>query len=352
MSQPSSEPTDPAAVPWPERARRVAPFAALCAVVFPVAWLSDPVDPQELVASGALFALVGLLIVATPWQRFSEWARTVPVVIFCIAVFLLRDASGGGAGGFGSTLLLVPVIWQGIYGRTRDLVATFAAVTITLLAPIVLIGGSTYDPAVEWPRAIVAILMWSVVGFVVHTLVVALRSKEASLGELVDRLDDQANTDALTGLANRRAWNDRLALEVVGAAHGGPSVTIALMDLDHFKAYNDRHGHPAGDELLSSLGASWRAASPSPDLLCRWGGEEFAVLLVATDATEARTAVERLRALVPGNETFSCGMATWQPPMTPADLMASADRCLYAAKNGGRDQVVAADPGAHATDSI
>lgn len=352
MSQLDAGPTDVAVVPWPVRARRVAPFAALCAVVFPIAWLSDPAKPQELVASGLVFAMVGLLIVAVPWNRLAEAAKMIPVLTFCIAVFLLRDASGGGAGGFGSTLLLLPVIWQGIYGRTRALVATLVAVVVTLLVPIVFIGGSTYDPAVEWPRAIVALLMWSVVGFVVHSLVVALRSKEASLAELVEQLDGQANTDALTGLANRRAWNDRLDLAVATAGRGGASVTIALLDIDHFKAYNDRHGHPAGDDLLSSLGAAWRASSRSIDLLCRWGGEEFAVLLVNADPAAARVVVERLRALVPYDQTFSCGMATWEPPMTPTDLMEAADRALYTAKADGRDRIVEATTGQQAPDSV
>jgi diguanylate cyclase (GGDEF)-like protein len=117
---------------------------------------------------------------------------------------------------------------------------------------------------------------------------------------------------------------------------------VARLDLDHFKAYNDRHGHLAGDRLLRAAAAAWSGSLRGTDVLARWGGEEFALLLPDCDAPGATALIERLRGTLPDAVTFSAGVATSGGGEEPRALMDAADRALYRAKAEGRDRVVVA----------
>ncbi len=155
--------------------------------------------------------------------------------------------------------------------------------------------------------------------------------------DLIDTLSRRASTDTLTGLANRRVWRDNLPALM---AAPGP-LAVALLDLDHFKTYNDERGHLAGDDLLHVLGRAWRPLLRHEDLLVRWGGEEFALAMPGCPLAEAREIVERLRSAVPYGQTVSAGVTTWDGQERAAALLARADVALYRAKNNGRDRVVA-----------
>jgi diguanylate cyclase (GGDEF)-like protein/PAS domain S-box-containing protein len=163
-----------------------------------------------------------------------------------------------------------------------------------------------------------------------------------ALSDLLARLDAQARTDQLTGLANRRTWDHELPRELARSRRTGEPLSLALLDLDRFKAYNDTHGHPAGDRLLRGAAAAWGERLRATDVLARYGGEEFAVLLPACDAASAEAVAEKLREAVPGAETCSIGVATWDGGESAEALVARADAALYAAKGAGRDRVVAA----------
>ncbi|MDO8185471.1 diguanylate cyclase [Conexibacter sp. JD483] len=160
---------------------------------------------------------------------------------------------------------------------------------------------------------------------------------------LLDRLQTLSSTDPLTGLSNRRMLDDTLAREIARAARTGEPLSIAMLDLDHFKAYNDRRGHQAGDELLRRAARSWEAAVRRTDLVARYGGEEFTLVLPACDATAARALIERVRAATPDEQTCSVGCASWDGIETPDALLDRADRALYGAKRDGRDRAVFAD---------
>ena len=112
-------------------------------------------------------------------------------------------------------------------------------------------------------------------------------------------LEDLAFTDALTGLGNRRAWETWLDAAMASARHDGEPLCIAILDLDHFKAYNDANGHPAGDALLAGAAVSWRRELRPTDILARYGGEEFAAVLPACSLDGAQVVVERIRAATP-----------------------------------------------------
>ena len=153
------------------------------------------------------------------------------------------------------------------------------------------------------------------------------------------RLAGQALCDPLTGLYNRRYLMDRLAEEVGRVDRHGSSLTLAVLDLDDFKAINDRHGHLHGDEALRTFGAAVQATLRESDLAFRFGGEEFVVLFPDTPFPVVATALERLRERLPG-PSFSGGVG--QYPAEAADataLLQLADARLAAAKRAGKGQV-------------
>jgi diguanylate cyclase (GGDEF)-like protein len=129
---------------------------------------------------------------------------------------------------------------------------------------------------------------------------------------------------------------------VARAARSSQPLCVAILDLDHFKRYNDTHGHQGGDRLLKEAAAAWRASIRVTDLLARYGGEEFALLAPACGLDDARVLADRLRAVVPGGATVSIGVAAWDGQETAEELVARADSALYAAKEGGRDRYVIA----------
>ena len=158
--------------------------------------------------------------------------------------------------------------------------------------------------------------------------------------QLRDELERSAATDPLTGALNRRAWQTRLDELTQHAAQSLTPLTVALVDLDNFKAYNDSHGHAAGDELLRQFADQVRAGLRARDLFARWGGEEFILALVDCEGDEAGRVLERIRAAVPGDQTCSIGHTVWDTVEVMSASVSRADMALYAAKRDGRDRIV------------
>jgi diguanylate cyclase (GGDEF)-like protein len=169
--------------------------------------------------------------------------------------------------------------------------------------------------------------------------IAALVGGELERRDLVRRLAIDARTDALTGMANRHAWEAQLPNALRSAERLGHPLTVVLIDIDFFKAYNDLHGHPAGDGALREIGRRWRSMTRDIDLLARIGGEEFGLVLPGCDPAEAHAVVDRLRADMPAGLTASAGVSAWSLPQTAEQVVAEADRALYRAKSDGRDRV-------------
>ncbi|MBA2427104.1 MAG: GGDEF domain-containing protein [Actinobacteria bacterium] len=146
-------------------------------------------------------------------------------------------------------------------------------------------------------------------------------------------------------MANRRAWDEELPRELERAQRSGEPLAVAILDLDHFKSFNDSLGHQAGDQLLKEAAAAWRDLIRAPDFIARYGGEEFAVLLPRCPAGATRAIVERLRSSTPSDQTTSAGAACWDGSESPDELVGRADSALYEAKRAGRDRSVVADVG-------
>jgi diguanylate cyclase (GGDEF)-like protein len=179
--------------------------------------------------------------------------------------------------------------------------------------------------------------------------VVHLEGEQRQLREHARALDRAAHEDVLTGLHNRRHAEFALPLLLEGARQAGVPISLALLDVDHFKRINDGHGHATGDAVLAQLGQLLRQRLRGADLLARVGGEEFMAVLVGSSPAQAAEVCERLRVAVqahPWGEiapglavTLSGGLAGGEPPEQEATLLASADQALYAAKRGGRNQI-------------
>jgi diguanylate cyclase (GGDEF)-like protein len=156
--------------------------------------------------------------------------------------------------------------------------------------------------------------------------------------DLIAQLDGQARSDPLTGLPNRRAWDDAIAM----AMRETTDSCVAMVDLDHFKQFNDEYGHAAGDQLLTTCAEAWRGELRSQDTLARIGGEEFAVLLPRCSLAQATEVLERLRHATPHFVTASVGVAKMHAAEGATQVLARADAALYEAKGSGRDQLCAA----------
>lgn len=172
--------------------------------------------------------------------------------------------------------------------------------------------------------------------------VTELKRIEAEREELLGKVQDMARHDSLTGLPNRRALEEQLPQDMARARRAGSPLCVAIVDIDHFKNYNDTHGHLAGDEVLRACAAAWDESLRGEDAIVRFGGEEFLVLLPRTDAEEAGEIIERLRTRTPMGQTCSAGLACWDFSESIDDLLSRADQALYLAKAGGRDRLAAA----------
>lgn len=169
----------------------------------------------------------------------------------------------------------------------------------------------------------------------------ALAMRNAWLAEQVQRM---ADTDAVTGLANRRTFSRALEREVSRASRRREPLSLAMIDIDHFKSINDEHGHPTGDEVLRRVAAALKTECRGFDIAARYGGEEFAVVLPDCSSRESLRVAERLRKSLSRigmdfDVTASAGIATFPTHAVSAEaLVRAADEALYASKQAGRDQ--------------
>jgi diguanylate cyclase (GGDEF)-like protein len=172
---------------------------------------------------------------------------------------------------------------------------------------------------------------------------------------LQEALRQQSTSDALTGLYNRRYLEESLERELRRAARAKQQLSLVMFDLDHFKTFNDTFGHEAGDAVLREMGASLARTARAEDISCRFGGEEFLLILPGTSLDGARTRAERVRSQARklavmhqgkpvGTITVSLGVAAFPAHGSSAkELIASVDAALYRAKREGRDRVVVAE---------
>lgn len=278
---------------------------------------------HEVGAAVALQLTVGLVLLWGYRRRETEsrMAGVMSVIAYLLSVALLRDAAGAQAG-FGP-LVLLPVMWAALRGRRLELGVAVVGVAAVYLAPQILVGPPRY-PAGNWRAGLLFTVISATLGLLVLQLV-------ERVSTLVGELTEMAHTDALTGLLNRRAWCSILEREIRRAKLTGLPLTVAVLDLDEFKEYNDTHGHLAADRLLKTASAAWQAQLRGTDVLARWGGDEFTLLLASCDEADAQVVLDRMQAACP-EAVFCTGLAQAAPADTAESILKTADDALYVRK--------------------
>jgi diguanylate cyclase (GGDEF)-like protein/PAS domain S-box-containing protein len=171
------------------------------------------------------------------------------------------------------------------------------------------------------------------------TDVTELKRVESEREDLLVEVELLARSDPLTGLPNRRALSEQLPREMARARRSGSPLCLAFIDIDHFKAFNDGQGHLAGDAVLRECAVAWDSKLRGEDMIVRYGGEEFLLVLPACGLEDALEIVERLRKATPSGQTCSAGLACWDFVETTDDLLERADMALYRAKREGRNRL-------------
>jgi diguanylate cyclase (GGDEF)-like protein len=291
---------------------------------------------------GALLALAltGPLAAALIWlarRQLPTWFFHISTAAGSVLAGLCVYWSGEASSVYAFLLLLVGVFTAYFFGpRALVLQLGFAG----LVYAVVLAAHPYADSDIEahWLVTMVCIGLSSTI---ISSLVHSRRRLEDDRERLLSHTLELARTDPLTGLLNRRAWRDLLDAELARSARHATPVCVAMLDLDHFKRFNDDHGHVAGDAFLQQLAAAWQAAIRPSDTLGRYGGEEFSLLLPDCDLEAAIEVIERLRMSVPLDERCSAGIACWDGSENPVQLITRADELLYEAKDAGRDRLEA-----------
>ncbi len=291
---------------------------------------STPGEGRMLIQAATLTALTVSAMALLPWGDLPAAFQAGPALSFLMVTFLIRQATGGPESIY-AQLVLVPILWLAVFGSAIELGAGIVALSVVLLGPIIATPGAES----QWPQALLLIGTSTLVGAGVQRLFTQLRTHSSALVVLT-------RTDPLTGVGNRRAWDEELEPALQRAEGERSPICIALVDVDHFKEFNDGRGHQAGDRLLKEITAGWRSQLRDGDTLARLGGDEFAIILPKCPLDAAQRIVGRLCAEVPAGQTCSTGLAMWDWIESTGEFIARADAALYEAKEGGRNRIVVA----------
>ena len=289
----------------------------------------------------AIFGIGLACLVAGPliWLgrgRLPEWFFHVTTASGTVLTALAVHW-GGGADSPYTWFILFVAVFSSYFFSLRATLAHVALAGLAYALAIASYPDAEGDAANHW---LVSMAVLGVASGVILSLVSARRRLEDEREGLLLETMELARTDPLTSLPNRRAWHELLEFEVSRARRSGEPLCVAMVDLDHFKRYNDKHGHLAGDDLLRTVAAEWSGVIRPTDMMARYGGEEFAVLLPECGLGDAIAVIERLRERTPRGQRCSAGLARWDPRESPTQLIARADARLYEAKKLGRDRVV------------
>jgi diguanylate cyclase (GGDEF)-like protein len=234
----------------------------------------------------------------------------------------------------GALLYVWPVLWVTYFFGRRGAIVIVAWVAVVQAVAVVAMHGGVFD---RWMDVAVSV---AVVAVVVHSLVQANH-------RLVARLAAEARVDKLTGVLNRRGFEERAAVEIERARRFDSWIGAVTFDIDHFKRVNDEWGHETGDRVLEHLGEVLRTESRSADVVARMGGEEFVALLPGVDVEDAIAYAERVRdafasetGLGLPHATVSAGVSAAIAPGGVDQLLQPADSALYSAKRAGRDRAL------------
>ncbi len=321
---------------------------------------ADDRDPRVLLAAGAVALLGSLMIYAATrrhwgrsWIGFASSLLDVSLVSGILGMLVVLGRPHEAT----NSLVVFPVYFLAIYATSLRYDARICLVTgaLALLqyAAIVVWAVLRWDlPSAALDASAYGAFRWSdqgwrlgqIAGAAILSATLVVRSRELRLLSTRDRF---------TGLLNRAVFNEQLEREASFSRREGGRFAVAMIDIDHFKRFNDTYGHAGGDEALRLVAATLRNTCRESDVVARYGGEEFALILPAVRSGRAEDLLERFRRVVaatpihlsgrarPVSVTISIGVASFpEDGLTAAQVLACADRRLYEAKEGGRDRVV------------
>jgi len=280
--------------------------------VLPLVHWSHPSTLALVIIAGACATGCGVRVAAG--ARLPRWTLHVDVGVATVAASVLAAVGATGHVPFADLYTWV-TIFAALYFRPLLAIAHVVAAAASY-AVVLAVGPTVPSPVAAW-LALFGTL--AVAAIVVIGLVSVLRRA--------------GREDPLTGLANRRSFDERLEEELKRAQRTGTPLSAVIIDLDRFKAINDAGGHESGDHLLRALANAWQEAiRGGGDFLARTGGDEFSLLAPGADAMSVRRLVKRLADALPAGITASIGVATWDRAENAADLLRRADQAMYQTK--------------------
>ena len=333
---------------------------ACCVVVMQVMVTAGDMNPR-VVNWWSVFAMAGILLALVMVRSgFSERLADPAMTLFQMQWALTCNAAAYVIAGPVRALALpglVIIMMFGIFGRSRRETVLLMLYAIVLYTLAVFYGAYSASP--QPTQAVIAahlaIMLSSIVVGTLMCLQVQsirrrLRSQARELELALVQIRKMAMRDELTGLINRRQMSELMELELRRCLRSGRSLLLAQLDIDHFKAINDQHGHAAGDQALQLFAKVATSELRSEDVLSRWGGEEFVLMFCDTEPVDAATLLNRLRTSLEQTSvplgkaearmTVSIGWTAHQVGETLETTLARADSALYEAKHQGRNRVV------------
>ena len=317
--------------------------------------LIEPLVSNLLTLFNLSGSCVFFLLVRSGWSEpLRDPAMTVPQMVWGVLATVGSYAITGPARGAVMSILVLILVF-GMFAL-RPVHARGLALFAFAMLSAVMFWKSRSDPvryppvieAIHFVFGVIVLLGVSALSLRMGAMRAHLKAQKAELEQALEQIRLLATQDELTGLFNRRHMSTLLTQEQLRARRSGEPLCIVLMDLDHFKRINDGHGHHAGDAVLKGFAHAGRQALRGTDVLARWGGEEFLLMLPGADADQAASVVERVRAQLaatsfdaaaPGlTVTFSAGLARVEPGQTLEQAVERADQAMYRAKTGGRNR--------------
>ena len=288
--------------------------------------------------------------------RFAEPSLTVPQMVFAIVCGAVAYAiAGRGRGGAFPILMVIFMFSMYSLSPITVLRTSFFAVAVfgITMALMAYRKPAVYEPAVEWGHFIMIGIMVPAIAVLagqLSRLRDRLRRQKKDIAIALARIQELATRDELTGLINRRHMLELMEQERQRGVRSGQSFCIAVIDIDDFREINDRHGHAFADQLLRRFANEALNVIRISDLLCRWDGKEFLLMLSNTRASLGRVSVERLRERIKTlpmevqgaalHMSFSAGVTEHRAGETVAETVQRAEHALLNAKTGGHNRVV------------
>src|SRR3954471_14035960 len=258
---------------------------------------APPSEPSNGAGWAIAAVLVGLgvfLVAMTRRRRIRSWGLLLATGYGIVAGVAIMQWVAGGVGEPYERLYLLPVVFVAATQPPRRIVAFLSFVFVALMAPLVYDGWDTH----AFGASVASFVIWCGLGIGGNLLMTGVRAQRLSHAAEEAEAREEARIDSLTGLRNRRAFDELLIAEVARARRLELPLSVAMVDIENFKEVNDRWSYAEGDRCLREVADALRKNVRQPDLCFRWGGDEFALILTATAADETGPIADRLRAEV------------------------------------------------------